>query len=155
MHCEICDQDIGQTLVFLPIKRIDGKLNTSACLSCAEQSGYYCQEHQRPYIGFNDGTSACLRCIEKMVTEAPKDNAASLWRKLTKNLPAAELKKVIAAAQTSSDLTKDSLTTSLLRFLASKACRERVSLEKIISHLLERKDANLILDGISFYPKNN
>lgn len=70
--CEIC-RDSTQVVYLLPLKQPDGKLDTLACEKCAEKSGAFCITHQRPHLGFEDGTTACKVCIdEKVETDTPE-----------------------------------------------------------------------------------
>jgi len=56
-----------QVINILPLRHPDGRLNTLACEGCAEKSGAYCLIHQRPHLGFEDGTTACKECIDEKV----------------------------------------------------------------------------------------
>lgn len=67
MKCEICGNDLYDLLVLLPKRQPDGKLVTFACVGCSIESGMYCQRHQRPHLGFDDETSACMICIDEQV----------------------------------------------------------------------------------------
>ena len=70
--CEIC-RSPSSIINILPIRQQDGKLNTLACDKCAEKSGAFCPTHQRPHLGFEDGTTACKVCIdEKVATDTEK-----------------------------------------------------------------------------------
>jgi len=66
MRCEICRKD-PETIVLLPLKQPDGRYNTFACMECSLESGHYCGKHDRPNLGFEDGTSACIKCVEEIV----------------------------------------------------------------------------------------
>ncbi len=77
MNCEICGAD-PETIVLLPKKQPDGRLNTLACISCSIESGLYCQKHNRPHLGFDDGTTACIPCIEEILERDGERIAGSL-----------------------------------------------------------------------------
>jgi hypothetical protein len=68
-NCEICGGEMDDLIVILPIEQPDGCYDTFACLNCAEKSRVYCLTHERPHIGFEDGTTACLVCIEEKIVE--------------------------------------------------------------------------------------
>lgn len=68
MNCEICGED-KRIMVSLPIKKEDGCLNKIACLECARDSGAYCTRHDRPYMGFEDGSIACPLCRAEAMPE--------------------------------------------------------------------------------------
>ena len=68
MNCEKCEKD-ANLLVILPLHRPDGCLNTIACLECAKKSGVYCLKHKKPHLGFDDGTTVCIYCIEAEVEQ--------------------------------------------------------------------------------------
>lgn len=72
LKCEICGCS-PEIINLLPIRQADGRLDTLACNECAEKSGAFCLTHQRPHLGFEDGTTACKECIdEKVEVEGPK-----------------------------------------------------------------------------------
>lgn len=63
MHCELCGKE-PQTFVLMPIRGKRGALETIGCMPCAISRGVYCEKHDRPHLGFEDGTHACVVCIE-------------------------------------------------------------------------------------------
>lgn len=62
----MCGRD-PELIVLLPKRQPDGKLVTFACEDCSVKSGMYCKKHERPHIGFEDETTACMLCIEDIV----------------------------------------------------------------------------------------
>lgn len=66
MECEICGETVAD-LAIIPIKQENGSLITLACIKCAKDKGMFCTRHNRPHIGFEDGTHACILCIEEEV----------------------------------------------------------------------------------------
>lgn len=77
MKCEVCGDIDPDIIVLLPKVQPDGKLDTSACESCAISSGMYCQKHERPHIGFEDETTACIPCIEEILEKDGEKIAGS------------------------------------------------------------------------------
>lgn len=66
MECEICGVP-ATDLAIVPIKQENGSLITIACIPCARRLGVFCDQHQRPHLGFEGGTHACVLCIEEEV----------------------------------------------------------------------------------------
>jgi hypothetical protein len=144
MKCEICGEDIGEIVVSLPLKRPDGRLNTMACLSCAEKSPAYCKKHKRPHLGFIDGTTACIYCIEEMVAEN-RQKEINIFSNLRKYLPIEEVDRLLKWAEASSLITGTSPRTCILRAIATKAKRSNLSIEEVLEKIIEAKSVELIL----------
>lgn len=150
MACEICGRTDSRVEVILPIKQPDGRLETMACLGCAEESSAYCLKHERPHIGFaDDKTTACVLCIEETVASKTTE-ADKIFKALRDNLPQEEATKLELWAKESSFITEDSLAISVLRFLATKALRLKTTVEKIEKQILRAKSVELILPKDSF-----
>ncbi len=144
MECEICQQDIGDIMVILPIRRGDGALNILACLGCAKKSSAYCLKHDKPHLGFEDGSTACRECIEELVAEKKfQENFFSLT--LENELPDKELNRLLFWASEAAALTCNFPNTCILRALATKALRSKQTIEKVIEEMVKIKSVSIIL----------
>lgn len=81
MECERCGKEAKEFNI-LPIPQDDGKLKTITCTDCAREIGLYCSKHDSPHAGFEDGSSACLRCVEEKVAEKGKEIVNSFREKV-------------------------------------------------------------------------
>lgn len=81
MDCERCGKD-AEVLNILPIPQEDGKLDMITCTNCAKELGVYCSKHDSPHAGFEDGSSACLHCVEEKVAEKGKEIVNSFREKV-------------------------------------------------------------------------
>lgn len=151
MKCEICKNDIGNTIVLLPIKKPDGCLDTIACLKCAENSSTYCKKHKRPHLGFaDDDTTACILCIEEVVAEK-RSQEISIFNTLKEHLPPGEWEDLVEWADLSSSITGNSQATCVLRAITTKALRLNVLVDKIITQILETNSVDVILPKALIY----
>jgi len=65
VRCEICQSD-PDTLLIIPMHQSNGSLCTVACEECAIKQGFYCIDHSKIHIGFNDGSHACPACVSEL-----------------------------------------------------------------------------------------
>ena len=144
MKCELCGQDIGDSIVSLPLKKADGSLDTIACLKCAEQSSVYCKKHKRPHLGFIDDTTACTSCIEEMVTEN-RQKEDNIFNSLRQKLPLEKFERLLKWATASRSFTGNYLRTCILRAIATKAKRSNQSIDKVLKDIIETKSVECIL----------
>lgn len=144
MKCELCDNDIGDVIVSLSIRQPNGRLNTLACLKCAEQSPAYCKEHGRPHLGFGDGTTACMVCVEKMVRKN-KDSAPIILKNLEKELPPEEFDRLFKWAFLCQKLTGNAYPTCVLRGIITKALRNHSIIKEVIREIIDKKSVDPIL----------
>jgi hypothetical protein len=144
MKCELCGNDIGEIPVSLPLKKADGSISTMACLKCAEKSPAYCKKHERPHLGFFDDTTACIYCIEEMVTENRKKEV-SIANDLRQKLPPKEFMRLLEWANESSFVTGSSGETCILRAIATKAKRSSQSIKEVLEKIIETKSIEYIL----------
>lgn len=94
MKCEMCGRD-PDLIVLLPKKQPGGNLVTLACEGCSNKSGMYCQKHGQPHIGFEDETTACMRCIEDIVRENGERIAGILAAAVNQSDKALEIQRAI------------------------------------------------------------
>jgi len=64
MRCVFCGRD-PNPVVLVPLQDAEGRLEQFACVTCAAEHGLYCSKHDRPHLGFQDGTHACVECVEE------------------------------------------------------------------------------------------
>lgn len=122
MCCEICGTEDREVFVVLPLHQPDGKLDTIVCLACAEKSRHYCLKHQRPHLGFADGTTACLVCIEERTIEEGEKIADALLSFIQNNPSLLGL----------SELYRWGEITSLLSNTPEKLCYARAVLTRAL-----------------------
>jgi hypothetical protein len=149
MKCGICGEDIGDIIVSLPIKTKDGRFNTLACLKCAEKSSAYCKKHQKPHLGFFDGTTACIDCIEEMIVENQEEYSDVLF-KLKEVLPKEEFDRLVEWAIVVGEITGNSRLTCVLRAVVTKAKRSNQGIEEVIQKITEDKSVESILPSEVF-----
>jgi hypothetical protein len=132
-------------MVFLPVKQINGALESFACIDCAKKSGVYCLKHESPHVGFEgDKSTACLCCIDEEVQHKKKD-APLIVERLLANLPTQEFKDIDEVAEISSRITENSKAVCILRFIVTMAQRRNRSVEDIIEETISKKSALVIL----------
>jgi len=131
MNCDLCKKPDPKFLVILPLRQTDGKLDTLVCEDCAKKSKAYYQKHERPHLGFMDGSTACIYCVEELV-EANKDNAIEIRDRVRATLPMDQLEELDDTAECAAEISKCSKSVAILRFIASKAMRSHQTVEKVI-----------------------
>lgn len=144
MNCEICGKRDPKVKIILPLKQLNGKLETSACETCARNSTAYCEKHDRIHQGFIDGTTACISCIEESVklhAEMASDFRGQLFRILSRH----ERQELKEAAELSSLVTGSPQETSILRFLVTKAKRDHQTIYQILEKVREKKSVRFML----------
>ncbi len=144
MKCEICNEKDPSTLMILPIHQEGGNMITMACGTCGMASDAYCKKHNRIHTGFADKTTACLLCINAIVDEK-RGEADAIAGEIKKLFSDYDLEFLNDYAEISSRLTGDDETVSIVRFLASKAERTKVSFEVAQKTLKETKSINYLM----------
>ena len=134
MKCDICKKPISELIIILPLRQPDGKLDTLACEKCATKSKAYCAKHVRPHIGFIDGSTACIWCVDDLVT-ANKGNAVRIRDRIWAELLEDEIEDLNEAAEISAEITGCSDSVAILRFIASAAIRSGKSIEEIVREI--------------------
>jgi len=145
MKCQLCDKDIGDTIVLLPLKRTDGALSTMACLNCAENSSAYCKKHNRPHLGFmDDNSTACIFCIEELVVQKENEEMF-VFEKILEAIPPEEKKCLLDYATTVARIKQEREATSVLRAVATKALRLKRTVEEMVAQVVIQKSIESIL----------
>lgn len=145
MKCEICGNNSTPTFVLLPIKQKDGRLDTIACEKCAEHSSAYCKKHKRPHLGFSgDDSTACVMCIEEMIVNK-EAQGISIFNTLREKLPPMEFNRLLNWATLSSFATGDSRTVCVLRAIATKALKHKITLDEVLGKVLKARSVDYIL----------
>lgn len=149
MNCEICGGEIGDVAVLLPALKPDGSLNAMACLDCAMESSAYCVDHQRPHVGFFDGGTACIICIEEMV-RAEEDQAEAIFDRFRAGLLEEEFERLEEWADPVSSLIGCSAAVQVLRGVITKALRSGQGIEEVVVQVVASKSADLLLPPALF-----
>jgi hypothetical protein len=144
MNCGICQKDIGEIIVPLPIRQPDGALEVLACLACAKVSAAYCTKHDRPHMGFVDRTTACRFCIEEEVARLTP-SAEEIFERILDDLDAEEFEDLLDEARLSSVITGESVEVCLLRIIVTKAQRTGSTVENVIELLLTEQSSGVLL----------
>lgn len=139
-ECHICGRD-PDVLAVLPQAR--GNTAVLGCIDCAIQLGLYCTRHNSPHIGFEDGLSACLTCIEEL---SAKDEGVceELLERLRDELPEDEREELDEWLDIVTLITGDSSARCFMRALAGKALRLGVPTEAIEERVRREKSTRLI-----------
>jgi hypothetical protein len=125
--CHVCGKDMD-IMVLLP--RARGNTAIFGCIECAIRLGLYCERHASPHTAFEDGLSACLKCIEEL---SAKDESVcrELLTKLRKGLSQDEREDLDEWLLTVTAITGHSEARCFMRALAGKALRLGVPTEAI------------------------
>ena len=147
MKCEICKKSIGGVIVILPIIQPDGKLDTLACEKCAHDSKAYCIKHDRPHVGFSDGSTACLWCIEEVV-KVNTVNAISVSNHIKDVLPEDQVDELDEAAEAAAAVRGCTEDIAILRFIASATVRSgKKNISDKLNEVLNSRSVKCILWG--------
>lgn len=139
-ECRVCGED-PDVLVLLPEAR--GNTAIFSCIACAIKLGLYCTRHNSPHIGFEDGLSACLTCIEEL---SAKDEQVcrELLQRLRGDLTEGERDELDDWLEVVTAVTGDSDARCFMRALAGKALRLGVPTEAIEARVRREKSIRLI-----------
>ncbi len=144
MKCELCKKPNPKLIVLLPLRQSNGNLDTMACEECAKKSIAYCKKHQRPHIGFIDGTTACPWCVEELVT-ANTDKAANIYRSLQVGLPPEQVDDLEELAELGAQVAGCSDSIAILRLVASKALRTNQKVEEVVRTVTSGDSLNYLI----------
>ena len=145
MKCELCGSTSSDMIVILPIHKQDGSLITLTCLKCAQKSDAYCNQHEAPHLGFEDGSSACKQCIDELVVSLiPQGDI--IFGKLVRGLPSNEINRIIIWVNETSFLG-DSYVLRTLIALSSKSLRSGQEVDEIIDVVIRQKSVDAILSS--------
>ena len=125
--CEVCGED-PDIIVLLPEAR--GNKAIFGCITCAVRLGLYCEKHNSPHTGFEDGLSACLKCIEEL-TAKDEEVCEELLQRLKFQIPEDEREELNDWLKIVTEITGDSEARCLMRALAGKALRLGLPVESI------------------------
>ena len=114
------------------------------CVDCGKNTGVFCEKHEVPHQGFEDSSTACLKCINETVrlNLVKREEIAQF---IETSLPPEEFEELREAAELAGDISCCDWQTALLRFVVSKAYRSRVSLAAAIGNLVEDGTAAFLL----------
>ncbi len=133
MRCEICGAPIACRIVILPIVR-KRALNTIACLNCARKQDCYCQEHDCPHLGFQDGTSCCLNCLKDGLGKISSEEWRLIFNQLKRWLPEEEFSR----------LAEFEDWTVQARILLVGALRRRRPLKDFVGELIKENSLDFL-----------
>lgn len=127
------------------IQNPDGKSpNWIICVDCGKTAGVYCQEHEVPHQGFDDGTTACLLCIN-VTMRLNFEDRNEIARSIEISLPPEEFEELKIAAEKAGNVSYCDWQMELLRLAVYKSHRRRESLAATIGNLIEEGTAAFLL----------
>lgn len=138
--CEICGKD-PEVIVLLPKARGNDKL--TSCVPCAIKSGLYCEKHQRPHIGFEDGLSACLLCINEE-SKRREETGGELLQTLRPLLRRGEREGLDGWLESTMEITGSSEGHCFMRAVVGKALRLNEPIETIQIRIIEERSIRFI-----------
>ena len=147
MNCEICDKKDMDTTVILPPGRIvkpGEPLNVMACLECAKGSALYCHKHEKPHLGFEDGSTACIGCIEEKVFSA-KWQAILYSNQIKESLSEDGYREIYREALKASRVVGSTPEMAILRFIITKAMRKHQTEVEVLKEVALTKKAEVLL----------
>jgi hypothetical protein len=144
MRCVFCGTEEMDPIILVPIWQPDGSLTAFACLGCTKNEGLYCDKHERPHVGFEDETTACLLCIEEFV-KREEHRAHQVAMEIRNSLDHDCKEELEEAAEVASALTNWDDDVAILRFVASRAQRSGVSINDVVKEVVLRRSTEPIL----------
>jgi len=114
------------------------------CVDCGKIAGIYCEKHEVPHQGFEDGSTACRSCIHEtfLLNMERREEVAQF---ISSSLPPEEFGTLKEAAEDICEIAWCDWQACLLRFVVSKAFRNRESLGVTIGKLAEEGTAAFLL----------
>lgn len=143
LECNACGKEANK-FVALPVKRKGGNSVSIMCVACAENSPRYCEKHERPHMGFIDGSTACRLCIEETISKKESEGF-NVWGLFKEKLPEEEVFQLLDWADFSVLITGNSKEKCVLRAVVTKALRNNQEIEEVIREVLEEKSVSSIL----------
>ncbi len=130
--------------ILVPVRSPDGGLAVFSCVDCSKKNGLYCERHNVPCVGFEDQTTACLFCIEELVKFEHR-RANEVAEKVKNSIDEYDRKRLRRSAKVSAQVTGSSEDIAILRFVASRAIRDKVSIEHIIDWVKKEKTCECLI----------
>lgn len=145
MHCELCGKE-PEAFVLMPIRGKYGALETIGCLDCAISRGVYCTKHERPHLGFEDGTHACVECVEGDV-RANLRHATVVYTRIAREFPGSEQVEIGEYLESLSFLISSTREQNLLRPIAMLARRAGTSFDEMLERVIRSRSAEAFTEG--------
>lgn len=139
-ECQVCQAD-PDTLVVLPQARGNDKV--FGCIPCAIRLGLYCERHEGPHTAFDDGLSACLRCIEEE-SGRREESGEELLRVLRPLLRKDERDELAEWLKSVVEITDNSEGHCFMRAVVGKALRLNEPVETVQRHITTERSIRLI-----------
>jgi hypothetical protein len=144
MKCAFCGNKDMTDIVQVPVWFPGSEDEPFACLECSKAKGLFCEKHNKSYMIFDGKTTACLFCIEELVGHE-EHRAYEIVSKICSNLPAEELAKLFEAVQMAVLITGEDEGIVMLRFVASRAKRNHISVDEVVEQIVKTASANFII----------
>jgi hypothetical protein len=115
------------------------------CLPCCRQLGLYCDKHDLSHVRFEDGSHACIPCIEDDV-QANSQCAQDHYNALASYLPLDEWTKLDDWADTVGGIMGDpGKEVTILRALLTRAHRTGADLDMIVTEAIKSRSVSDLL----------
>ena len=95
-------------------------------------------------MGFMNGSTACILCIEEMV-KTNQHNAKSIHDRILEALPDDQQEDLEEATEISALVTNSSESLAVLRFVVSLAMRSHKTIEDVLSEITQSGSVKSIL----------
>lgn len=139
-ECGLCGQEASLWIVNPDIR----SEQVLICVVCGIKNGVYCEGHDIPHQGFADGSTACLKCIDREV-RLNSDRRIAVTQFIESCLPPEEFADLREVAELAASISGPDLETALLCFAVTKSQRRRESLAVILAQLSQEGTAAFLL----------
>lgn len=141
--CRICEQQTDTFNILPPGIRLENAREVwMACDNCAQQLGYFCPRHEKPHMGFEDGTTACKICIDDEVEQHAEEIASAFFEGVDDSLHRNQiLLEVREWAMVASDLAggdTPNLHRTVARAIVTLSKRTGKSVEEVIEETSQK-----------------
>lgn len=144
--CQVCKQETD-TFNILPfgVKPENDREVWMACDNCTEQLGYFCSRHEKPHMGFEDGTTACKGCIDAQVDTEWQQIVSSFFDGVERSPKRREIIEAVHEwALTVSFVTGEPANKPIARAVVAVCQRFGKPVEDVIVETCERGAAVLL-----------
>lgn len=135
--CKDPDQDL---LYNVPGRQFDGALSATTCRDCGVRLGIICETHNFPHLGFDDDTTACIKCVQEIIEECTISQIQNTWRTLQEKIPKSAW----------NDLHEDNYFAvsdplMLLHCIATRAMRNKTTIDVIVKQIIAAQNFRLLM----------
>lgn len=145
MKCFYCGKSDVQTMdINIPNPDPNKDYGISACISCAIRNDMYCTLHDTKHEGFEDGTTACLKCaMESASTRTAGEYKA--FSALMNNRPDPENKRLGTVISLISGVLEESAVTATMYVVYCKAMRCGITAREVVDRHIGDPDFDMLI----------